>query len=484
MAESKFNLFGKNISFNLPKKKLRLEVQELRKQYIRSVEIQEQLALRIADLESEEDARYRGNAYRSYGAAVEAIEEKYNATADWGVVLTGNIIDLRAAFIIGNGLKIRPTVSKKDAKKELDWANDFMAYNKLDRELAQELAKEAEIEGKIAIKLEVEDAKGWRNHEEMVSMRFVSWSDIKYTIEPAPDDYMNYKKLVWQGYSRTIGGKIVKLDAGSLEASKFVYNKFGGRLYDPNQAQPKIMKCLTQIDDIDKALRDWREIDHLFAAPVPDAECEDEEAAREVEARTRDFNFKIKKMLIHAKSKFSFKGPDMAGVDSLEKEIIMKLKIVSGTTSIPIHFLGLLDLLKNRSTGENTREMVIAGTSKERIIWVGTYAEVVEKAMLLMNEANKKKSGELDPEKIKVDIPIYTAEQWEHLEKVLIPMWLGGGLSINYLLSQVPDLDVDEELERQEKKDETEAEKLKAENQTLKDEAAMNKAAAGEEEEI
>jgi len=175
----------------------------------------------------------------------------------------------------------------------------------------------------------------------------------------------------------------------------------------------------------------------------------------------------------------------MEGTDSLEKEIIMKMKIISGTTAIPIHFLGLLDLLKNRATGDNTREMVNAGTSKERIIWIGTYAEVLEKAMTLWNNAvNKKKSDQrkLDPEKVRVDIPVYTTEQWEHVEKVLLPMNLSDRLSIEYLLSQIPDLDVDEELERQEKKEETDAERLKAENQTLKDEAAMAKAVTDEEE--
>lgn len=471
------------LTFFQPNKKL---IKDLTDKYKRSVEVQEALALKIADIESGQ-SRYKGNAYTNYGTAVVAIEQKYNATADWGVVLTGNIIDLRAAFIIGNGLKIRPTVNKSKSKKELEWAEDFMAYNKLDRELIVELAKEAEIEGKIAIKLEMEDAKGWRDYEKMVSIRFISWTDIKYLIEPAPGDYMNYEKLSWKTSTKTIADKTVVLEGGSLEAPKFVYNKFGGRLYDPNQAQPKIMKCLTQIDDIDKALRDWREINNLFAAPVPDAECETEEAATQMAERTKDFNFKIKKMLIHAQSTFDFKGPKMEGVDSLEKEIIMKMKIVSGTTSIPIHYLGLLDLLKNRATGENTREMVNAGTSKERIIWIGTYAEVIEKAMILWNNAvNKKKSDQrkLDPEKIRVDIPVYTSEQWEHIEKVLLPMNLADRLSIEHLLSQVPDLDVDEELERQEKEEETDAERLKAENQTLKDEAAMAKAVTGEEENI
>lgn len=476
MAE--LNFLG--IKFSSSKEKLRVELQELRDLYSRSVELQEIFALKIADLESQ-DVKYKGNAYTSYENAVIAIEKKYNATADWGVVLTGNIIDLRAAFIIGNGLQIRPTGKKKEAEAELKWIDDFMAYNKLDRELAQELAKEAEIEGKIAIKLAVEKANGWRDYDQMVSMRFISWTDRKYKIIAAPNDYLKYEKLEWMP-TGTDPTKQPATGKETLKEVEFVYNKFGGRISDPNDAQPKIMKCLTQIDDIDKALRDWREINNLFAAPVPDLECEDEEAAKDADSRTKDFNFKIKKMLIHARSTFGFKGPNMEGVDSLKEEMIAKMKIIAGTTAIPIHFLGLLDLLKNRATGENTREMVVAGTSKERIIWIGTYAEVFEKAMIMWNEAKKKKSTRLDPSQVQVAIPVYTAEQWEHLEKVLIPLYLGGAISIEYLLSQVPDLDVEEELSRQEDKGKSENESLKSQIEALKEELKMAKAMAGEEE--
>ena len=38
----------------------------------------------------------------------------------------------------------------------------------------------------------------------------------------------------------------------------------------------------------------------------------------------------------------------------------------------------LLDLLKNRATGDNTRELVIAGTEKERVIWKGTFKEMLD----------------------------------------------------------------------------------------------------------
>ena len=90
---------------------------------------------------------------------------------------------------------------------------------------------------------------------------------------------------------------------------------------------------------------------------------------------------------------------------------------------------------------------------------------------LFNSKVNAKMSDQrrLDPSKVMVDIPVFTEEQWEHLEKVLLPLYLGGGLSIEYLLSQIPNVNVEQELERAASKDVDENERLKAENQRLKD---------------
>ena len=101
---------------------------------------------------------YKGNEYQTYSTAVKEIDAKYNGTADWGVLQTGNIIDLRAAFIINEG----PTIvkrGKKEADAEMEFAQKFLEYNDLDKEVAQDYAKEAEIEGKLAIKLTPETIK-------------------------------------------------------------------------------------------------------------------------------------------------------------------------------------------------------------------------------------------------------------------------------------------------------------------------------------
>lgn len=430
----------------------------------RMVKAREALVITIADLTKK---KYVGNEYRTYSTAVKAIESKYVGTAEWGTVLTGSVIDLRSAFIMGQGVKIvaAENTTKEDAKAELEFANDLFEYNKLDKEMPVELAKEAEIEGKIALKMTLEESEDFKEYEKMISVRFISWIDTAYTIATPKGDYMNYTSLSWQPKNQT------KKEV--LEPKEFVYNKFGGRISKPNQAQPKVMKCLTQIDDVSKALRDWREINHIFAMPIFDIECEDSESLDDATAAMDQYRMNIKKAFIHAKSKLSVIGPDMSGIDSLSKEIIDKIKIISGTTGIPVHFLGLLDLLKNRATGENTRELVNAGTEKERVIWIGTFKELLEKSFAMYNEETQ--LTKLDASKINVVIPVVTEEQWIHIEKVLLPLYLASALSLEYLLSQVPNVDASKELQRLDKStaDQDEKDQLTAERDAARDELAI-----------
>lgn len=406
---------------------------------------------------------YTGNAYSTYGQAVAEIDRKYNGTADWGVMQTGSIIDLRAAFIIGDGIKV--SEKKEGAEREIEWTEKFLEYNDLDKEVAQEFAKEAEIEGKIALKLALEEDKEKEKSEDkyMVSARFISWLDKKYKIETNPKDYLDYQKLTWKATGQTKGE--------TLEAKEFVYKKFGGRIMNPNEAAPKIMKCLTQIENLDKAGRDWREINHIFAGPILYAKCENQKEVTDVLARLADKNFKIKRVTAGT-SELMFIKLDVSGIDSLEKEIISLVKLISGTTGIPVHFLGFVELMSNRATAENLMELINAATTKERQTWIGAYEETIRKAMTMWNngaESGMSKEKQLDPDKIKVDIPVITKEHYERIEKIYLPAAIAGKISDEAFLTMIPGLDVKTELERKEANEQSELERIKNENKDLKD---------------
>ena len=413
-------------------------------------------------------AGYAKNPYPTYQSAVAEINRKYIGTADWGVLQTGSIIDLRAAFIVGDGVTITDKEPGDEPSAELEWVEKFFKYNDLDREVVQEFAKEAEIEGKIALKLAVEEdkeedkeapegKKKWK-----VSVRFISWLDKKYEVIPNSLDYLDYQELKWKGTD--------KYKAETLNAKEFVYKKFGGRIMNPNEAAPKIMKCLPQIEGFDRALWDWRNINHIFAGPVLYAKCEDKAEVDLMLTAFNDKNFKLKKILAGT-ADMSFIKLDVGGVDSIEKEIADLAKVISGNTGVPVHWLGFVDLMSNRATAEDLINMINGATTKERQTWIGAYEEIIKKAMDMWNNAAEKgmsKEKQLDPDKIKVDIPIITKMHYDRLEKIFLPMAIAGLLSNEALLAMIPGLDVKAELERKKEKEEGEIEDLKNEMDGLK----------------
>ena len=105
--------------------------------------VQEILVDNILTLQ-EVQKTYTGNDYKKYETAVKEISDKYNNKADWGCLQTGTIIDLRSAFILGDGIHVSHTTETRgEAEKELQWVKDFFSWNDLESEGAQELVKEA-----------------------------------------------------------------------------------------------------------------------------------------------------------------------------------------------------------------------------------------------------------------------------------------------------------------------------------------------------
>ena len=395
---------------------------------------------------------YKGNEYDSYDTAVSAIAEKYEGTADWGVLQTGNIIDLRAAFIIGEGIKVVKRKGKGNAKREIEWANEFLKFNNLEDEVAQDYAIEAEIEGKIALKLApkkitTKDKDGKDKEDWQIAVRFISWIDKHYTVKTDPNDYLDYQELKWTPTEAT--------KEETIKAPNFVYKKFGGRISEPNTAAPKVMKCLTQIDDLSKALRDWREIDRIYAGPILGVECKTPEDVATSRDALSPKNFKIKKAFVST-AKIYYAQLDISGITAIENEIITLAKMISGTTGVPVHFLGFTDILKQVATAKNLMESVKASTSKERITWKGAYEEVITKAMELYNKKmfdGLSDSKKLDPSKIGVEIPFLTEEQWERLINFWLPASIAGKISDEAMREQVPGLDLEAEEKRMGDKD-------------------------------
>lgn len=382
-----------------------------------------------------------GNRYRTYAAQVTQLVKMFNGGAQWGNQLLENVVKVRAAFTLGGGVVPVPTAGAKERLKEmretdeqaslpeLEFIRDFMSYNDLDRECAQDFAAEGELEGKVLLTLT------WDERDRMPSVRHVAWTAARYAVETAENDYRFLVRAKWENES----GK------GSLETPEFVYLKFGGRTSAVNDTPPRLGKLITDLEDLDKALADWRAINKLYSAPTPYMKCASEDEVKKVLALVQSANWKIGKFLAGT-GEFSLVGYEGQGVDSLEKEITFKVKVVSGGSGVPVHFLGLPDLLSNRATADNLMDLAYTSTQRERQVWQGGYTELFRKAIAMRNARTP--GQPLDPEAVEASIPSVTREQIQQLADIWLPIYAGGGMSLEAFLSRVPGVDPDEEMKR------------------------------------
>ena len=300
------------------------------------------------------------------------------------------------------------------------------------RKSSQELAKEGEIEGCFLGTL------AWIEADGQVSLRFMSRVETKYKIVHPANDYLWYQRVEWNDGS----------EPKVLEEPQFVYARFGGRVHKPNEPTPKVGKCLTEIEWISKALRDWREINRLFGSPVPHIQCATADEAKAMKDAMKGVadNWRVRKLFTHT-GQLLYLTPGAEAQRGIETEILTLAKIISGATGVPIGFLGFGDLTTKLGSGsEVTSDQVEAATSKERIIWIGAYQEMIRKAMELWN-ANAKTTP-LVPERVKISIPRVSPETWKRITETWLPLYSSGAVSLQTVLEQIPNINATEEAKR------------------------------------
>ncbi len=392
---------------------------------------------------TEKATKYVGNKYSTYKEQVVAANAMFNGTADWGCNQMGAVVEARVSFIIPRGFKVLPK-GKDKAEAEMKFVQNFIEFNSLNQENIYHFATEGELDGKVLFHLIYDDKTEFTPIGEgelvkgMASVRYISEASNPYSIEVDSKDYMLIKSATW-----TSGGN--DSDKKTVLEPVMVYRKFGGRLDTPNETSSKVLKVLTQIENLDRALRDWREINHLYATPIPENECDStESAAANAEAMSKA-NFKAGKMFFHT-GKFGFAQPAMTGVDALYKEIVMLAEMISFNTGVPVHYW-FPELATNRATAEDISwGLINSATSRERNIWTGLLEEMINKAIAIYNDGAK--LTPLRQGMLKVEIPVITREDWERFTGVWLPLFNAKGITMRTLLSKLPDdLDVEAEVE-------------------------------------
>ena len=374
------------------------------------------------------------NPYDTREKLIEELVKKYKGYARFGNQLVQRIVDTRAALAMAGGLKA-VAQDPRGCARELALIQDMIRLNELDGQFGQSLAVEKELEGQVLLLLE------WDAEAANVRLRFLSWNDTRYEVDYDDALYSRILRIRYRQPDDPAGkrGEVV------IPAERAVLIKFNARIHS-REGIPTLSGLLVEAEDIDKALRDWRQINRYFASPTPYFHTADLQEAKDLYDRllSPGVNWKIGKVFA-GPAEFSLVNMDNAGVESLRQEIETKIKILAGGSGVPVQFLGFPEFMSNRATAENTMEPVALVSIAEQRSWIGGFQELFDKVIALRNQ----QAGTLCQRgKIEPRMKFITQAQVDRLSALYLPLWEKGAISLKTLLGLLPDVDPEAEEER------------------------------------
>jgi len=365
---------------------------------------------------------------RPYGgtsATSKEIEKSYLGEKKYGTSFVQSIIDIRASFITGEGIVIKEKQGI-EANAELDYINQVVDYNQIDEMLSQ-IAVLTEIEGKLLGVLEPAE-------QNLINVKIFPFNLYGYNVVQDENDPQIIKEVEYTD----IDGKLQKVPYG-----EFSYRTFGSSLwYYPNKANPRISSVMEYIEDLDRASQDLREINHLFANPTPYFKCADQAETQNLAAALKNLNWQIGKILVTT-ADYSLVETDRESVQALIDEMVSLAERISGSTGVPIYFLGMARLLNNRATALAMLEQLENSIKKERNILVSWFNELF---FNILTKSNEDYDTNFNPDSIECEIirPAILDVDQAVLTK-LVELYDKKAISLKTLLTFVPEIESPEE---------------------------------------
>lgn len=359
------------------------------------------------------------NSYDDYDSQTIAIYQKYNAGQSYGNQLVRTVIDYRTAFIGGEGLSVS---CKND--DVADWIDTFLTDNKLNGSTLINLIKGSEMMGQSIIVIELNEDT---NEVEVYRKPYSANEDYR----PKYDERTN----------KLIDMQVKKKNVLSIEGWKslgikhFVYVRPGGDDRLTNQPTTKTGTVLTDIDNYDRAIKDMRQNNHVFARITPVFEVTNESEANALKKNLAAIKWKIGKAFI-GKAKFKYETPSSSAHENLVHELVSTIKTISAVTGVPVHWLGYVELMSNRSTADSLYEMIKHATLSERLIWEEALYDVILKAQeLYINNGGTDITLEKDFE---VKLPLLDYGMFFDKVKALNMAYIDEAISIDDYRNAIP----------------------------------------------
>lgn len=336
---------------------------------------------------------------------IEELRRKYKGEAEYGNQLMGTITDFNATMQWGHGVRVvtkDDEVRKRgDKSPEQEVFEEFLDYNNLDREGGIDMGVTGELDGQALWFWDVDE------RVRQVRVWTVPLLESRYRVE--------YESRPWEP-SRAVLYPGTK-DEESRDGADFVFIKMR-TVQNGSYGIPTCMRCIKEIEDLDKAKADLRQINHLFASPTPVFTGKDEDAMRRIADDIAAINWKIgKAFTLTQGDQFQLVTIPSTTPDPLKTEIVINVQFVSATTSVPVHFLGFPDLMSNTAVAREDFTPALVAAIKSQSRWMGGLEELAYKVLPIYGRLHGRT---YDPEAVDVIFP----PPHKGVIKELVTAWL------------------------------------------------------------
>lgn len=293
------------------------------------------------------------------------IEKIYLAIEDklkYGSMMIKNIIDYRSTWIYNDNISI----DCDERLKELLFSSNF-------KEVLADAAFYSEVEGKFLILFEPYD-------------NFFKFSLIKYIDYRYKVNFDKYNiPLNFTYYDINKNKQIV------IESDNFIFGNTS-KLSKDNSV-PNVAYVLEFIENVHKAIKDLRSLNHFLGVNTILFKTKDWNDAQRlsniIRGKTSSSEDSRKWKIgdgLAAPVDVSVISISKDSLESLSKEIITNIQVISGHTGVPVHLFGFPELLSNRSTAIEMAESIINKVQNERNVMKSKIEELVKKVAIKSNQ--------------------------------------------------------------------------------------------------
>lgn len=303
------------------------------------------------------------NSYTTYGQQVDESYRKYNGAASFGNQQFRSVVDIRTAFIAGEGISISsPDERFNNWVEKFAKANHFSGSSFLDSVLGSELT------GKALFTLRVKPG-------EIPKVIRVPYSKA----EP-------YRVILADKWDPSSVVDIVKKDKNghfqSLGLGNFTYIRTGGDDTTANDTTTKVGIILNDCENYDRAVKDIRRLNHTVSRITPTFKTESEAETNKLTAVLKKWGWKIGQAFAGTAT-MKYETAGTGAVDNLKGELSTTAKNISGTSGVPVHWMGWTDLVSNKALGESLYDTIGNATIRERTLFSEGIYDLILKAQEL-----------------------------------------------------------------------------------------------------